>query len=35
MREKVKEDWSTMRLGWVADKEDYEVFPIYLLATRL
>lgn len=35
MREKVKEDWSTMRLGWVADKEDYEVFPTYLLATRL
>lgn len=35
MREKVKEDWSTMRLGWVADKVDYKVFPTYLLATRL
>lgn len=34
-REKVEEDWSTMGLGWDADKVDYEVFPSYLLCTRL
>lgn len=35
MREKVEEDWSTMGVGWDADKVDYEVFPSYLLGTRL
>ena len=34
-REKVEEDWSTMGVGWDADKVDYEVFPSYLLSTRL
>lgn len=34
-REKVEEDWSTMGVGWDADKVDYEVFPSYLLGTRL
>lgn len=34
-REEVEEDWSTMGVGWDADKVDYEVFPSYLLSTRL
>ncbi len=34
-RKKVKEDWNTMGVGWDADKVDYEVFPSYLLSTRL
>lgn len=31
----VKKDWSTKGVGWDADKIDYEVFPSYLLGTRL
>lgn len=30
-----KKDWSTKGVGWDADKIDYEVFPSYLLGTRL
>lgn len=31
----MEEDWSTMGVGWDADKVDYEVFPSYLLSTLL